>query len=172
MDYTKSSYAKFFGMAALVTLGGCAMTSGDKDPKYQTLRCGTDCRLELELPADNGRPRIPPGQERLEIKAGENVDLALCRAWTPSNQCLPIPGDIYLIFEKPAFAVRSPGQQPPGSPPPPVEPLWVIKLKPGQINKLRTMPLNSCPPPDGCKYTIVDLGNKQREPLDPWIILF
>lgn len=161
MGYQKRVVATLLGAVALVVLGGCATPkAGGREASVQSLLqpCAPNCKLTIELPADGGRPTLPPEQLTLVLDGGQPVDIEI-----PDEKTVPGIDNtqIYLIFERPAFRER-------GTQGRPGRPLFVVNLR--QINNLDTMPASSCPP-CGCKYTIVDFKNPAREPLDPWIIL-
>lgn len=164
MDYAKRNNAKLLVAAALVALGGCATTAGSLGTPGETIvaaggwKCAPNCRLDIELPPEFGRPTLPRRQTALAIEGGKNVTIEA----PPAND-----GKFMLIFEHAAFAKLTPPGQEPNDPD---DVLYVIELNAGR-NEFRALPAGSCPPA-GCKYTIVDTKNKNRPPLDPWIILF
>lgn len=145
-------YMRAIRLAALfgtLALAGCAIPAsegkGGRDGPG-IAACTADCRLDVVLPPQSRRPELPPGQQRLRVRGNSDITIHNRGA-----------GEVLLVFDMAAFADVD------------GKPLFTVKLAQGR-NSFRTRPAGSCPP-SGCKYTIVDLNNPNRPPLDPWIII-
>ena len=142
------SHGRIF--AALVTpllLAACVPVQNGGMPRA----CTQDCRIDIKLPAEPGRPpEVEPAKVRFHVRAGSDVNFEVD---SPGEAARTL-----LVFTERAFA-DSQGNE-----------VYVVNVRPGQGNRYKAL-ADACPPPDGCKYMIVNYGRPEREPLDPWIII-
>jgi len=151
----KKLMIRMLPLAAPLVFAGCVTGPGAVD---MVNVCDQDCALDITLPTQHGKPEIPPGQEKLRVKGGTKVTFDVRGGPGGGHGAV-------LVFEDPAFVNKDD------------EPIYVLWLKPGK-RKFKTMPPPACPAasrpgdPEGCKYTVIDLDDPRRPPLDPWIIIY
>lgn len=143
--------ANCFLLGSIVALAGCEAPETIEDI------CRANCQVGIDLPEDSKRPPNA-SPERMVIAAGEYVNFVV-EGGPPGQEAT------VLRFERPNTPLLDDNENP----------LYTAELKRGS-NRFRTRPWEDgvCRPPDapdGCKYDIVNTGNSQRPPKDPWIIL-
>lgn len=137
----------FAALVAPLVLAACVPAQNGGKPRA----CTQDCRIDIKLPAEPGRPpEVEPASVRFHVRAGSDVNFEVD---SPGEAARTV-----LVFAERAFA-DSRGNE-----------VYVLDLRPGQGNRYKALP-GVCPAPNGCKYTIVNYGRPEREPLDPWIII-
>lgn len=116
--------------------------------------CRANCRLEINLPANSGRPP-EASRETMVVAAGQQLNFIVRGG--PSGE-----ETTELRFNRPHTPLLDDDGQP----------LFTATLERGS-NRFRTRAWEDgvCHPPDGCKYDIVNTGNPDRPIKDPWIIL-
>jgi hypothetical protein len=120
--------------------------------------CTANCELVIVLPSDDSKPpEVRPDQVRFHVAGDTEVTIRLKKPFLqPGGKAATV-----LRFSQPAF-VNPGGQE-----------MLTVPLTPGR-NVFRTMPAGACPSEGdggGCKYDVKNVGNPDRPPLDPWIII-
>lgn len=140
-------------LPAALALAGCA---APMEAQRMHQECPPDCTLEITLPED---PQAPPEmashQRKLIVTQGRDVTFLLQHAAGQAGRAATV-----LSFPRAAFQNR------------PGKPLHTIVVTPGPRGReVTARAVGNCPENDPCKYTIINKGNEERPPLDPWIII-
>jgi hypothetical protein len=146
MRHSVNNIPSFCLLLAALVMASFLTACATADP------CRSACRLNIELPSEDGKP-LPPkiDKDAYRVAANTPVEFTIGGASDAARTL--------LVFEQPAFL------DPAG------KAVYVLKVIPGQGNEYRTVQYGTCSPPRGCKYTIVNFGTPERPPLDPWIII-
>jgi len=146
--------ATTLGLTALLALAACAVRP-DADV------CQADCRLAVNLPDDVTQPpQVAP--EEMRLRGGARLDIELDGG--PEGKRATVlrfyPPEEHADGGTP-FANRS------------GKPRYTVSLNSGR-NRLTVRPFGDgvCRPPNGCKYDVINRGNRERPTLDPWIIIY
>lgn len=108
-------------------------------------RCPPRCGIGIEVPGNPAHsPRVDI--ETLMVRPGEEI------SWQSNSPVLVV------------FPEDTPFVGPNGVP------VYQFNVRASHRLRVRTDSDDLCSPP-GCKYMVVDLGNDQRPPLDPYIII-
>lgn len=144
-----SKLSHYLLLGAILTLASCETLQSQVPP----IACSTNCQVEVDLPANpGGRPSAAP--TTLRVEAGRQINFVV-RGGQAGKEATE------LVFENETPLLDGEGR-----------PVYIVTLGVGS-NRFPTRPISDgvCQGTNGCKYHIVNSGNPQSRPLDPWIIL-